>query len=67
MSLSNNKADFEKALEEMKDDIEALDNCLCNEIMDRLKSVIEEYETHYESDIQELIDENESMKDKLCI
>ncbi len=65
MSLENNKRDFEKALEEMKEAIEALDHCVDEGIMNTLKSVIDEYEIHYSSDIQELMGSNEEMKDKI--
>ncbi len=65
MSLESNKRDFEKALEEMKVAIEALDHCVDDVIMDTLKSVVDEYEIHYSSDIQELMDSNEEMKDKI--
>ncbi len=65
MSLESNKRDFEKALEEMKVAIEALDHCVDDVIMDTLKSVVDEYESHYSSDIQELMDSNEEMKDKI--
>ncbi len=65
MSLENNKRDFEKALEEMKEAIEALAHCVDEGIMNTLKSVVDEYELHYSSDIQELMDSNEEMKDKI--
>lgn len=65
MSLDINKPDFEKALLEMKDVIEDLDLVIDDVIMDTLKAVINEYDAHYESDIQEMIDSNEEMKEKL--
>ena len=65
MSLENNKVDFEKALEEMKEVVEALDHCVDDAMMEALKSVINEYETHYSSDIQEMIDSNGEMKEKI--
>ncbi len=65
MSLESNRRDFEKALEEMKEAIEALDHCVDEGIMNTLKSVIDEYEIHYSSNIQEMMDSNEEMKDKI--
>jgi chaperonin cofactor prefoldin len=65
MSLENNKNDFEQALHEMKDVVEELDHCVDDGMMNTLRSVISEYETHYSSDIQDLIDENEELKDRL--
>ena len=67
MSLENNKADFEKALSEMKDVIELLDHCVDDVLTATLKSVVNEYETHYQSDIEELIDHCSAMEDKLAI
>ncbi len=67
MSLQSNKKDFENALEEMKCNIEALDACVDDGIMDALKAVINEYETHYQSDIEEMIEHCEAMEDKLAI
>ena len=63
MSLENNKADFEKALSEMKDVIELLDHCVDDGIMETLKGVVNEYQTHYQSDIEELIDHCNAMED----
>ncbi len=65
MSLESNRRDFEKALEEMKEAIEALDHCVDEGIMNTLKSVIDEYEIHYSSNIREMMDSNEEMKDKI--
>ncbi len=65
MTLESNKRDFEKALEEMKVAIEALDHCVDDVIMDTLKSVVDEYEIHYSSNIQEMMNSNEEMKDKI--
>ena len=64
MALDNNKTDFENALEEMEGTIDALDACVDKGIMDTLKNVINEYNSHYKSDIEELIDENEKLKDR---
>lgn len=61
MSLATNKLDFEKALDEMKSNIEALESCITDEIMSTLTKVIDEYEIHYKSDIEELIDACESI------
>ena len=63
MSLENNKTDFEKALSEMKDVIELLDHCVDDGIMETLKGVVNEYETHYQSDIEELIDHCNAMEE----
>ncbi|MBL4940056.1 MAG: hypothetical protein JKY81_00165 [Colwellia sp.] len=61
MSLATNKLDFEKALDEMKSHIEALESCIKDEIMSTLTKVIDEYEIHYKSDVEELIDVCESI------
>jgi len=60
MSMENNKQDFEEALEEIKGHIEALERCIDSDIMNAIKSVVDEYETHYKSDIENMID-------KLCV
>lgn len=65
MAIDTNKKDFEQALSEMKDCIDDLDSCIGVQIMNTLKSVINEYDTHFESDICDMITENESMKDAL--
>lgn len=65
MSIESNKVDFELALESMKETLELLDHSTDCALMDTLKSVVEEYENHYSPDIQELIDENLNMEDKL--
>jgi len=56
MNIDTNKTDFEKALKEMKDILEPLDQCIDDVMMDTLRAVVREYEGHYQSDIQEAID-----------
>ena len=56
MNIDTNKTDFEKALKEMKDILEPLDQCIDDAMMDTLRAVVREYEGHYQSDIQEAID-----------
>ena len=65
MSIDVNKKDFETALGEMKNYIEDLGNVLDQDIMNTLNTVVAEYEVHLMPDIQELIDDNERMKDEL--
>ena len=65
MSIEPNKTDFETALSEMRETIETLDSCVDDGLMDTLKKVAEEYDLHYKSDIQSLIDENEALKAEL--
>jgi len=64
MSLESNRADFEKALEEMKNTMELLDHCVDDALMDTLKNVANEYE-HYVNDIDELIDSASQLQDEL--
>lgn len=56
MSLESNKADFEKALDDMVANIGLLDACVDECIMNTLNAVINEYEGHLKDDIQEAID-----------
>jgi hypothetical protein len=63
--MENNKADFEKALTEMKDVIELLDQCVAEDLMNKLNAVVNEYEGHYQSDIEDLIDAHDTLKDEL--
>jgi hypothetical protein len=63
VSIESNKQDFEQALATMSEHIQALDACVDVHIMDALKSVINEYETHFQSDIEDLIDECIELKE----
>ncbi len=67
MSLESNKADFEKVLLEMKEAIELLEHCVDKGIMETLNNVVDEYEIHYQSDIEALIDHCDAMEDKLAL
>jgi chromosome segregation ATPase len=64
MSLESNRADFEKALEEMKNTMELLDNCVDDALMETLRDVVNEYE-HYVNDIDEVIDSVSQLEDEL--
>lgn len=50
MSLDINKKDFEGALEEM---------------INAVKTVVDEYNVHYLSNIEDLISENENLQEKV--
>lgn len=54
MSYEGNKRDFEDALKELEEAITALDHCVDEGIMQTLKSVVNEYNTHFKSDIEEM-------------
>lgn len=66
MSLESNKEDFEEALAEMEESIELLDHCVDDAIMETLRKVVNEYSTHYKSDIEELIDHCADMEVELA-
>lgn len=61
MSIENNQSDFEKALSEMEDTIEKLDWCVDEGLMNTLKDVVNEYDNHYKSDIEELMDKVDAL------
>ncbi len=63
MSLESNKADFEKALAEMQESIELLDHCVDCAIMETLTNVVNEYESHFKSDIEEAEAKIEDLQD----
>ena len=65
MSIDKNMEDFEEALKEMKDVIEALEPSLDDCLLDQLKNVVNEYEGHLQSDIYELMDKNTELEDKI--
>ena len=65
MSIDSNKSDFEKALSEMSDTIEKLDWCVDEDLMNTLKDVVNEYDNHYKSDIEELMGKVESLDSEL--
>ena len=56
MSYEGSKRDFEKALEEMKETMPLLDHCVDDALMETLKSVVNEYEIHFQSGIEEMED-----------
>lgn len=56
MSYENNKQNFEGALEEMKETVSLLNQCVDDYLMETLKTVINEYEIHFKSDIEEMAD-----------
>jgi len=53
MSLESNKKDFEDSLSRMEESIEALEHCVDDSIMETLRSVVNEYNIHFKSDIEE--------------
>ncbi len=68
MSLESNKADFESALTEMKETTELLRHCVDEHLMKTLDLVIDEYEGHLQSDIedaQSTIDDQQEIIDQL--
>ena len=65
MSIDKNMEDFEEALKEMKDVIEALEPSLDDYLLDQLKKVVNEYEGHLQSDIYKLMDKNTELEDKI--
>lgn len=65
MNIERNKIDFEDALANMKESLELLDHCVGDCIMNTLRDVVTEYEMHFIDDIQEMMELNEELKDKL--
>jgi len=65
MSLDGNKIDFEQALKEMCWTLELLDNCVDESLMDTLKKVVSEYDCHFKRDIEDLVDKNVQLEDKV--
>jgi len=65
MSYEQNKADFEKALGKMKDSLDLLtdSNVIQPKVLVAFESVIEEYEIHFKSDIEELKNECDKLTD----
>ena len=67
MAILNNKIDFETALADMISNIDALDACVDDAIMATIKKVVDEYQGHLQSDIEELMstcDELQELVDK---
>lgn len=64
MPIETNKKDFENALEQMEETLEKLDHCVDDFLMNTLYYVITEYENHFKDDIENLIYENEDLKEK---
>lgn len=65
MSIENNQQDFERALRDMKDQIETLSTVLDSGIISDLENVVSEYEGHLSEDIEELISENKDLTDEV--
>lgn len=65
MSLESNKKDFEGALEVMKEILEDMQPCIDDVLLDKLTTVITNYEGHYLYDIQDLIHERDTLQDKV--
>ena len=63
MSLETNRADFEKALEEMKGTLELLNHSVDDHIMQTLYAVVNEYEGHLSRDINELEGERDNLQE----
>ncbi len=66
MSIENNKQDFEEALAVMEGYIDDLESCVQEEIINSLKDAVSEYNVHLQGDIEELINENSELKDKVA-
>ena len=66
MSLESNKEDFEKALSEMKEAIELLEYCVEEDIILNLKLVVDEYEVHLQSDIEEAESKIDNLTDQIA-
>lgn len=60
MSLESNQRDFEKALKELAE-LELPEG----ELKDTVAAVVDEYYYHYSSDITELVDTNEDLRDRI--
>lgn len=65
MNLESNKIDFEKALAEMKESIELLEHCVDDAIIQTLTLVVDEYEGHLQSDIDEADSKIEDLTDQI--
>ena len=65
MSLESNKIDFEKALVEMKESIGLLEHCVDDAIIQTLTSVVDEYEIHLQSDIEQAESKIEDLTDQV--
>jgi len=65
MNLKSNRDDFEEALSDMKETIEAMEPCIDEVLLNTLKTVVEEYEEHYRRDIENLITERDELQEKV--
>jgi hypothetical protein len=63
MTIEQNKADFEKALDLMKGHMDSLYAVLDSDIFDSLSIVVSEYEGHLKGDIESLININENLSE----
>lgn len=63
MTMTQNKKDFEAALEKVEDRVSDLECVLDADIINDIKSVIDEYKDHLINDIDGLIGENEALTD----
>lgn len=65
MSIEANKKDFERSLEEMKETVELLKACVDDALIGTIESVINEYEGHYASDIEDMISLNSELENEI--
>lgn len=65
MDIERNKADFEKAIVKAKEAIENMAGVVHVSIVTPISDMINEYEGYFHSDIEELMTENEQLRDRI--
>jgi len=65
MSFDQNRKDFEDAIYSLKDAMEGVDGIIHDDLITKVSNVITEYEGHYISNIDELIEERDELQNQL--
>ncbi len=65
MSLNSNRIDFERALAKMSNSLGDMEACVKESILAPIRQVINEYEGHYFSDIEDLISERDELQERI--
>ena len=65
MSLQGNKQDFQEVLESMQVRIDSMREIVSEEVLETFSLVITEYNDHFKSDIEGLMEECDDMRNRL--